>query len=235
MRPVDLAFRLGLGALLLGCTIAPTAPSEGEAPASVEASFAIPPERERLALSPLEDLVEQWTTSPGNLFLRRPRPDFTQYEAIRVETPRLYYREGVIPPVSADDLRLRRAFEGAMIDDLGPATGLPVTKRRGAGVLLIRAEVSNLDLDRNRNGTGQSRVTSIIQPSGSVFFVVEVSDDATGAALVRYAMRRPLPGGIFTGPWWPDLDRARQLFIRFSQDAREGLAFVFGTDEASSS
>lgn len=241
MRPLDLAHRLvfglvfwlGLGALLLGCTSTLVTEPAGEASPAPHASAPAAPQRQPLALRPLEDLVEQWTASPGNLFLRRPRPDFTQYDAIFVEPPEVYYTEGVVPPVIADDRRLRNAFESAMAEELGPATGLPATKRRGAGVLLIRFEVSNLDLDRNRNGLGQSRVTSIIQPSGNVFFVVEVADDATGTPLVRFAMRRPLPGGIFTGPWWPDLDRARQLFIQFSQDAGENLAILFGTAEAS--
>jgi hypothetical protein len=233
MRSHDLALRLVLAAASLACGTAPPTPPARAQPAPEAA--AAPGQRTTLALSPLGDLVEQWTAAPGNLFLRRPRPDFEQYETIRVEMPAVYYSEGVTPPIPSDTVRLKKAFRAAMAEELGPATGLPVSDRRGPHVLVILSEASNVDLDRNRNGLGQSRVTSIIQPSGNVFFVVEVADDATGTPLVRFAMRRPLPGGIFTGPWWPELDRARQLFLQFAQDAGNGLGVVFGTGEETAS
>ena len=82
------------------------------------------------------------------------------------------------------------------------------------------------DLEFDRARATNSRVTSIIQPGRAATFVLQLSDDATGVPLVRIAGRRPMPGGIFTGPWAPDIDRATQLFRAFAKDARESLAHV---------
>jgi hypothetical protein len=66
-----------------------------------------------------------------------------------------------------------------------------------------------------------------MQPGAAAIFVLDLSDDASGTPLLRIAARRQLPGGIYTGPWAPDIDRSVELFRGFSKDARDCLALVF--------
>ncbi len=218
--------RLGFAGLLF--LLVPLACATGAPPGPSAEETTAP----RLATAPLGDLVEQWIVSSGNLFLKRPRPDFAAYRSLRVEVPALYFEDHTTPPIAQDQAMLKRGFQAVLIAQVTKAIGLPAGNARGPGVLRVRGEANDLELDRARSGN--SRVTSIIQPSGNVFFVLELADDVTGEPLVRFAMRRPLPGGIYTGPWWPDLDRARLLFRTFAADAHENLAIVFGSGPSSS-
>jgi hypothetical protein len=177
-----------------------------------------------LVNAPFGDLVEQWVDAPGALYVRRPRPDLGAYHALRFERPTLFYERRVAAPLVADHSLLTRALASAVRDQVATSIPLPETSRAGAGVLRVSAEVIDLEFDRAR--AANSRVTSIIQPGHSATFVLQLSDDASGTPLVRIASRRPMPGGIYTGPWAPDIDRATQLFRAFAKDARESLAHV---------
>jgi hypothetical protein len=177
-----------------------------------------------LVTAPFGDLIEQWVDTPGALYVRRPRPDLGAYRAMRFERPALFYDASLTPPLVSDHSLLLRALEEAVRDQLTLSIPLPVTRDRGAGVLRVDSEVTDLEFDRTK--ATNSRVTSIIQPGRSATFVLQLADDATGTPLVRIAARRPMPGGIFTGPWAPDIDRATQLFRMFARDARDSLAHV---------
>ena len=179
----------------------------------------------KLVNAPFGDLIEQWVTAPGNLYMKRPRPDFTSYRAMRIERPGLFYDSRVTPPLTQDHSKLVRALEAAVAEDVAPIIPLPVTSERGAGILRVRSEVTGLEFDRQH--ATNSRVTSITQPSASAVFVLDLSDDASGTSLLRVAARRQLPGGIYTGPWSPDIDRSLELFHGFAQDAKACLALVF--------
>lgn len=220
-----LSAKLSLGPLLLACACA-------SSPRSQPAAEPEAPRGQRLAEAEFGDLVEQWITAPGNLYVRRPRPDLSGYHALRFESAAVYYDQRVTPPVEGDHRLLVRALNEFLLPEVATATGLPASQERGAGVLRVRSEVNDLDFDRNR-ATGSSRVTSIIQSGGAALFVLELADDASGAPLVRVALRRTMPGGVFTGPWSPDIDRARQLFRELSEDAHQSLALVFGRESAS--
>jgi hypothetical protein len=177
-----------------------------------------------LVTAPFGDLVEQWIDAPGALYVRRPRPDLGTYRAVRFERPALFYDRVVVAPLVSDHSLLIRALDGAVRDQVAISIPLPETREPGAGVLRINAEVVGLEFDRAR--ATNSRVTSVIQPGRPATFVMQLTDDATGVPLVRFASRRPMPGGIFTGPWAPDIDRATQLFRSFAKDARSSLAHV---------
>jgi hypothetical protein len=177
-----------------------------------------------LVTAPFGDLVEQWVDAPGSLFVRRPRPDLSTYRALRFERPALFYERSVTPPLVSDHSLLLRALDTAVRDQIAASIPLPETRASGASVLRVSSEVTQLEFDRAK--ATNSRVTSIIQPGHTATFVLQLSDDATGVPLVRIATRRPMPGGIFTGPWAPDIDRAVQLFRAFAKDARESLAHV---------
>jgi len=177
-----------------------------------------------LVNAPFGDLVEQWVDSPGSLFVRRPRPDLGAYRAVRFERPTIFYGRAVTPPLVSDHSMLMRTLESVVRNQVGASLPLPVTSQAGDGVLRVSCEVIDLDFDRARSSN--SRVTAIIQSGRTVTFVLQLSDDATGTPLVRMANRRPMPGGTFTGPWSPDLDRSNQLFQSFGRDARESLSHV---------
>lgn len=220
-----LLFCAGLAAALLSaCATATTPEQQAVAPAA--------PPGERLSTAPFGDLVEQWTATPGSLFVKRPRPDFAAYRSLRIETPAIYYGEQTLPPLRQDHELLLGALRGLVAQGAPAAIGLPAGETRGTGVLRVRSEVNDLDVDRSRT-VGNTRVTSIIQPGRAALFVLELADDATGEPLLRVAASRALPGGIYTGPWSPELDRARQLFRGFADDASETLAVVFGEPSAS--
>jgi hypothetical protein len=174
--------------------------------------------------APFGDLVEQWIDAPGSLFVRRPRPDLGAYHALRFEQPSIFYLRTVTPPLVSDHSALIRALGSAVRDQVSASIPLPETRERGAGILRVSSEVVDVEFDRSR--ATNSRVTSIIQPGATATFVFQLSDDATGTPLVRIAARRPMPGGIFTGPWTPDIDRATLLFRSFAKDARLSLAHV---------
>lgn len=186
--------------------------------------IALDPTGPKLLVKPFGDLVEQWVDAPGALYMRRPRPDLAAYRGLRFERPGLYYDRRVTPPLVQDHSMLTRALEGAVRDALAAAVPLPESREGGAGILRVTSEVSNIEFDRAR--ATNSRVTSIIQPGAAATLVIELADDATGTPLVRIAARRPMPGGIYTGPWAPDIDRAIQLFRSFGQDVRLSLVHV---------
>ncbi len=177
-----------------------------------------------LVAAPFGDLVEQWVDAPGSLYVRRPRPDLGAFRAMRFERPTIFYDRAVTPPLVTDHSFLMRALDAAVRNQVGASIPLPITADAGPGVLRVSSEVVGLEFDRGRSTN--SRVTSIIQPGRSATFVLQLADDATGVPLVRLATRRQLPGGIFTGPWSPDLDRSNQLFQAFGRDARESLSHV---------
>jgi hypothetical protein len=170
------------------------------------------------------DLVEQWVDAPGALYVRRPRPDLGAYRALRFERPSIFYERSMTAPLVTEHSVLMRALDSAVRDQTSASIPLPETMESGAGVLRISSEVIDLEFDRAK--ATNSRVTSIIQPGRAATFVLQLTDDATGTPLVRIAARRSLPGGIFTGPWAPDIDRAVQLFRSFAKDAQLLLAHV---------
>ncbi len=177
-----------------------------------------------LVNEPFGDLVEQWVDAPGALYVRRPRPDLGAYRALRFERPSVFYLRTVTPPLVSDHSLLIRSLDAAVREQIGAAILLPETRESGVGVLRVSSEVVDVEFDRSR--ATNSRVTSIVQPGATATFVFQLSDDATGTPLVRIAARRPMPGGIFTGPWAPDLDRATLMFRSFAKDARTSLAYV---------
>jgi hypothetical protein len=188
------------------------------------ARIPIDPRGPQLATAQFGDLIEQVVDAPGNLYLRRPRPDFGAYQALRFEQPAIYYDPRVTPPLVQDHSMLTRSLADAVTTGVARSVPLPVVAQRGRGVLRVRAEVSKLEFDRAR--ASNSRVTSIIQPGAAAMFVLEIADDETGTPLLRIAGRRQMPGGIYTGPWAPDIDRSIQLFRGFVEDARKCLAYV---------
>lgn len=207
------AASLAACALLLACT-------SGEP----QERIAVDPTGPKLLVKPFGDLVEQWVDAPGALYVKRPRPDLSTFRGLRFVRPALYYDRRVTAPLVQDHSMLLRALDEAMRDALAAAVPLPESREGGAGILRVETEVSNLEFDRAR--ATNSRVTSIIQPGAAATFIVEISDDATGAPLVRIAARRAMPGGIYTGPWAPDIDRSIQLFRSFAQDVRLSLVHV---------
>jgi hypothetical protein len=183
-----------------------------------------PAAKPTLVNAPFGDLVEQWVDAPGALYVRRPRPDLGIYRALRFERPSLFYERSMTAPLVTDHSVLMRALDNAVRDRISASIPLPETTESGAGVLRVSSEVIDLEFDRAK--ATNSRVTSIIQPGRAATFVLQLTDDATGTPLVRIAARRSLPGGIFTGPWAPDIDRAVQLFREFAKDAQLSLAHV---------
>ncbi|HEU4429376.1 MAG TPA: hypothetical protein VFT98_11525 [Myxococcota bacterium] len=186
--------------------------------------IALDPSGPKLLVKPFGDLVEQWVDAPGALYVKRPRPDLSAFRGVRFERPGLFYDRRVTPPLVQDHSMLTRALDGAVREAMAAAVPLPESREGGAGVLRVSTEVSNIEFDRAR--ATNSRVTSIIQPGAAATFIIELADDATGTPLVRIAARRAMPGGIYTGPWAPDIDRAIQLFRSFGQDVRLSLVHV---------
>lgn len=174
-----------------------------------------------LAVAPLGALVEQWIQSRGNVYLRRPRPDFSQYRSLHLEAPGLFYSQDSARLHARDLRRLSDELRDALAAPVAGAVGLPIDAARGPGVLRVRAEASELDF--NQPTSGNSRVTSMARPSGAVLFVLDLADDATGDALVRFVIRQPLPGGTFGGSRTPELARAERLFRSFAKEAGEAL------------
>jgi hypothetical protein len=212
---------LAIAAPLAGCTATSAPPAAAPLARASDA-----PARPSLAEAPFGDLVEQWTSTPGNLYVRRPRPDFAAYQALLFEPAAILYDARSVVPQRRDHERLAGALLEFTRESTLAALRLPEANAPGSGVLRVRTEVSGLDFDSSINNN--SRVTSIIQPGGDALYVLELADAESGTPLLRVAVSRSMPGGIFTGPWSPELDRARQLFRAFGLDAQETLGVVFG-------
>jgi hypothetical protein len=193
-------------------------------PARLERIQIDPAAKPTLVTAQFGDLVEQWIDAPGSLYVRRPRPDLGVYRALRFERPTIFYERAIAAPLVSDHSILIRALDAAVRDQVAASIPLPETRAGGERVLRVSAEVTDLEFDRAK--ASNTRVTSIIQPGRTATFVLQLADDASGTPLVRVAMRRPMPGGIYTGPWAPDLDRATQLFRMFAKDVRSSLAHV---------
>jgi hypothetical protein len=196
----------------------------GCAGSGVERARLDPNAKPALVTAPFGDLVEQWVDVPGSLWVRRPRPDLSSYRAMRIAPPTVFYDASVSPPFLSDHGQLLRSLTGAVRASMRLSLPLPETQRGGEGVLRVEAEVTDLEFDRSKSTN--ARVTSIVQPGRNATFVLQLADDALGTPLVRIAVKRPMPGGIFTGPWSPDIDRASELFREFARDAHVSLGHV---------
>jgi hypothetical protein len=158
----------------------------------------------------------------GAVFVAQPPPDWGRFRRVVVELPRIEYAARSARPTGSDERRLREQLRTTLTQVFAEALGWQPAEAGAADLVRLRSQISDLEL--SAPPVSAVRTTAFQAPSGSAGFVLELEDAARGVPLLRFAERRPLPGGTFVGPPWTELQRTREAFRRFALDARSALA-----------
>jgi len=180
---------------------------------------------ERAASVALAQGLRPWIVAEasGALFVRPPRPSLDAYRAYLLEPTRLHFVPLSGKPTRGQARNLSRAMSRRLASEVESAFRWERVEAPGPGVVRVRSLVSNIEFS-SPDVSNFTRTTALVSSSGSVVFSLEFLDAITGETLVRYAVRRPLPGGTFSVPSWHELDRARLVFRRFAADVAPNLS-----------
>ena len=214
MRNLLCPVLLALLAGLVGCagTSTPTSPS-------VVQTEAVPPE----VSNTTDGLRFKWVMEgSGYLFVKPPNVDLSRYTAYLLEPPKLHFTPLSGRPNRTDAVRLSRSMARVIRPKLERTFGWKAVEEPGPEVIRIRALVSDIEFS-SPDASAHTRTTAIVSSSGMVVFTLDFRDSTTKEPLARYAVRRPLPGGTFSGPYWHELDRARMVFRAFGGDLETSL------------
>jgi hypothetical protein len=174
------------------------------------------------------DGLRQWSIpGHGALFVGVPPPQWARGSRVHVELPALSYAPHSARPSPREAERLRAQLRTTLAQALAESLGWEVVADGEPGALLrVRSAISDLALAAPP--ASPIRTTAYQAPSGHVGFVLECAGAAQGEPLLRFGERRPLPGGTFVGPPWIELQRTREAFRRFAEDAAAAIAELAG-------
>lgn len=211
MRLLSVLFA-GVSVFLVGCASAPAPVPEVTIVAAGSEASAVAGMR-------------QWIVADasGSLFVKPPRPSLGTYQRYLLDPPRLHFTPLSGKPSRRQAHSLSRVMGRRLSQEIEKAFGWEPAEHAGPGVIRVRSLVSNIAFS-SPDASNFTRTTALVSSSGSVVFSLEFQDALSSESLVRYAVRRPLPGGTFTGPAWHELDRARLVFRRFAADIAPNLA-----------
>ncbi len=170
------------------------------------------------------DGLRQWwvADASGALYVKPPHPGLDRYRAYLIEPPKLHFRRLSAKPTRNDAVRLSHNMAKVIQRRLEAVFGWSEADGPGPEVVRVRAQVSNLEFS-SPDSSSHTRTTALVSTGRLVYFMLELQDSETSDPLVRYGVRRPLPGGTFTGPSWHELDRARLVFRAFGIDIGPNL------------
>ena len=181
----------------------------------------------------VDGLQQRSIAGPGALFVGTSPPQWARGSRVHVELPVLDYAPHSARPSPRDEERLRVQLRATLGQVLAEVIGWDVVAADAPGVgLRVRSVISDLELAAPR--VSAIRTTAYQAPSGHVGFVLECTGAVRGEPRIRFAERRPLPGGTFVGPPWIELQRTREAFRRFALDAGAAIAELDGGRTASS-
>ena len=165
------------------------------------------------------DGLRQWwvADASGALYVKPPHPGLDRYRAYLIESPKLHFRRLSAKPSRNDAARLSTHMANVIRRRLESAFGWSEADAPGPEVVRVRAQVSHIEFS-SPDTSSHTRTTALVSRGSMVYFMLELQDSETSDPLVRYGVRRPLPGGTFTGPSWHELDRARLVFRHFGND-----------------
>ncbi len=173
------------------------------------------------------DGLRQWWVpdASGVMFVRPPRLQAERYRAYLLEPPLLHFRQLSAKPSRGEAIRLSRNLADVIRRRIEASFGWTEATEPGPEVVRIRVQASNIDF-ASPDSSSHSRTTALVSAGGLVYFMFEMQDSETRNPLLRFGVRRRLPGGTFNGPSWHELDRARQVFRAFGFDIGPNLESV---------
>jgi hypothetical protein len=138
-------------------------------------------------------LVEQ--PGVGVLFLR-PDHQIGSYDAFQLDPVTVSYRRESAVPLRPETERIRKFLGDALA--LGVRrSGIPTASQEGRCVL--RVGVNLVDVELYQVPQDAPAKTSYVLSWGRLTMVQELRDSVSGAALMRYAVKRTIPGGTYHG------------------------------------
>lgn len=158
----------------------------------------------------------------GMLFVRPPGLDTGRYQAYLIEPPQLHFRKLSGKPSRGESIRLSRNLAKVTRAQLERSLGWSEAEAPGPGVVRVRVHASHINFS-TPDTSSHTRTTALVTTGSLIYFMLEMQDSESEVSLVRYGVRRPLPGGTFTGPYWHELDRAQLAFRAFGFDIRPNL------------
>jgi hypothetical protein len=158
----------------------------------------------------------------GMMFVRPPGLDVDQYHAYVIETPLLHFRKLSGKPTRGESIRLSRVLADETRAGLERALGWREVAEPGPGIARVQVQASHINFS-SPDSSSHTRTTALVSTGSLIYFMLEIQDSESRLPLLRYGIRRPLPGGTFTGPYWHEIDRARLAFRSFGRDMRPSL------------
>ncbi len=168
----------------------------------------------------------------------RPGVDFTQYEAVYVNEPELDFRtpdrsQQEFPLTDEQKNRFRDTLIASFVEEFTENSSITFVDKTGARVITLDVRV--LDIAARIPGRSVGRVGRggfALDATGSVTFVLEVSDSETGEILARGVETRALQGaatradGGMTTTW----EGVDVLTDRWAEASRTGLEALLEFD-----
>jgi hypothetical protein len=152
----------------------------------------------------------------GHLYVKPPRLDLQRYHRMGLIPAHISYKKGIKPWDSRGEETLRTHFQSALERELGRGTSWEPTTQRADDALLVAVGALELDADTSPvEATGSK--THFTNASGGLVLVMQLMDSITEEPLLRFAERRMLPGGTFSGTQI-ELMRVMKAFDAFAND-----------------
>jgi len=131
----------------------------------------------------------------GVLFVR-PDHQIGSYDALMLDPVTVSYRRETRLPPRAETERIRRHLRSALERGIG-RSGIPISGDPGTCVL--RVGIFMLDTELFEVPQDAAAKTSFVASWGRFVLVYELRDSLSGEALMRYAVKRSIPGGAYYG------------------------------------
>jgi hypothetical protein len=157
----------------------------------------------------------------GQLYAKLPRPHLQRYHRMVLIPAHISYKKGITPWASRCEETLRTHFQSVLERELGRSTSWETATQPADGVLLVAVGALELDADTSPVETTGS-VTVFTNASGGLLLVMKLMDSITEEPLLRFAERRMLPGGTFSGSQI-ELLRVMNAFDAFADDLGDSI------------
>ncbi len=168
----------------------------------------------------------------------RPNTDFTQYEAIYVNEPELGFREPDSSkqefPLSQEQKdRFRDTLVESFVDEFTENSSLTFVEETGPAVITLDVRVLDIAARVPGRSIGRmGRAGFALDATGSITFVIEISDSESGELLARGVETRTVQGAAMRSgtdmiTTWEGVD---SLTDRWAVASRTGLEELLATD-----
>ncbi len=131
----------------------------------------------------------------GSLYLRQNH-QIGSYDAFQIDPVTVAYRRETRVPPRPDTERMRRHLEASLAQGI-EHSGVPIS--RASGPCVLRVGVQLIDTELFAISQASQATTSFVKSWGHFVLVHEIRDSVSGESLVRYVVKRGIPGGAYHG------------------------------------